>query len=115
MKKLEEIKKLSKRDKSILVKCRKAISNIDPKAEVIFFGSRARGDADPESDYDIIILTDREATLKKEDTFRCQLYPIELETGAVITVMLVTKKDWDSPLQKAMPLYQNIRRDGLFL
>ena len=113
MKKLEGIKKISNKDKSILEKCRKAINKIDPNAEVILFGSRARGDAEPESDYDIIILTDQEATLKKEDTFRCQLYPIELDTGAVITVMLVTKKDWDSPLQRAMPLYQ--RRDGLFL
>ena len=115
MKKLEDIKKISKSEKAILEKCRKEISNIEPKADVILFGSRARGDAEPESDYDIIIFTDHEATLKREDTFRCQLYPIELETGAVITVMLVTKKDWDSPLQKAMPLYQNIRRDGLFL
>jgi len=115
MKKLEEIKKISKRDKFILEQCRKAINKIDPNADLILFGSRARGDAEPESDFDIIILTDQEATLQKEDTFRCQLYPIELESGAVITVMLVTKKDWNSPLQKAMPLFQNIRRDGLFL
>jgi predicted nucleotidyltransferase len=115
MKKLEEVKKISKNEKFILEKCRKVISNIDPNADVILFGSRARGDAEPESDYDIIIFTDHEATLKREDTFRCQLYPIELETGAVITVMLETKKVWDSPMHQAMPLYQNIKRDGLFL
>ncbi len=115
MKKLKENKDIFKKDRIILERCRSAIKRIDPDAEVILFGSRARGEATPESDYDIIILTDQEATLKKEDIFRGHLYPIELETGAVITVMLITKKDWDSPLQRAMPLFQNIRKDGLIL
>ena len=115
MKQIKENNKISARDRIILEKCRSAINNIDSNAEVILFGSRARGEGEPESDFDIIILIGEEATLKKEDIFRGQLYPIKLETGVVITVMLITRKDWDSPLQRAMPLFQNIRKDGLIL
>ena len=62
--------------------------SIDTSAEIILYGSRARGDAHSESDYDLLILTDGEATLELEDTFRRILYPIELETGAVLTVVM---------------------------
>jgi len=82
---------------------------------VILYGSRASGDAKPESDYDLLILTDGEATLKGEDSFRRQLYLIELETGAVLTVILVSRKDWNSALYGAISFYQNVVRDGVTL
>ncbi len=99
----------------LLNRCRNAILKIDPEAKVILYGSRARGDEEPESDYDLLILTEGEATLRREDIFRRQLYPIEIETGAVITVMLVKNKDWNSDLYKAMPFHQNVEREGLVL
>ena len=102
-------------EKALLARCRQAVENIDPTAEVILYGSRARGEARAASDYDLLILTDGTATLSAEDSFRRKLYPIELETGAVLTVILTSRKDWHSPLYAAMPLYRNIRREGLRL
>ncbi|MGD9115105.1 MAG: nucleotidyltransferase domain-containing protein [Desulfobacterales bacterium] len=102
-------------DKNLLKQVCNAIERVDASAEVILYGSRARGDADPESDYDLLILTDGKATLVREDNFRRELFPIELETGAVITVILINKKDWQSALYSAMPFYQNIKRDGVRL
>ena len=115
MKQLKDYKILNKSEREMLTKCREAIQKIDPSAEVILYGSRARGDAESESDYDLLILTDGEATLKREDILRRQIYPIELETGAVLTVILTSRKDWNLPLYKAMPLHQNIRREGIVL
>jgi len=113
MKRLEAKQLLSGAEKDLLIRCRKAVSEIDPLAQVILYGSRARGEARPDSDYDLLILTDGPANLQLEDLFRCQLYPIELETGAVLTLMLTSRQDWQSPLYRAMPLYQNIRREGI--
>jgi len=115
MKSLKDHKNISESEKDILARCSDAIRSIEPSAEVILYGSRARGDAEPESDYDLLILTEGEVTLEREDLFRQRLFPIELETGAVLTVMLTGKDSWNSPLYNVMPLYQNIRKDGLIL
>jgi len=102
-------------EKQILVACRGLIRGVDPNAEIILYGSRARGDATEESDYDLLIVSDLPATLENEDRFRGALYDIQLETGTVITVILVNRTDWETPLYKAMPLHQNITREGITL
>jgi predicted nucleotidyltransferase len=102
-------------DKNFLRQVCNAIERIDSSAEVILYGSRARGDADPESDYDLLILTEGKVSLAREDDFRRELFPLELKTGAVITVILVSKKAWKSAIYSAMPFYQNVRRDGVRL
>jgi predicted nucleotidyltransferase len=43
---------------TILDNISKAIRRKDPYAEVFLFGSRARGDNRPDSDWDILILID---------------------------------------------------------
>lgn len=115
MKQLKDDKVINELEKVILSRCHIAIKSIAPFAEIILYGSRARGDAESESDYDLLILTDEEVTLEREDTFRRQLFPIELEIGIVFTVILTSRKDWNSSLYNAMPLYQNIKRDGVIL
>lgn len=103
------------KEKILLERVRNAIHKSDTSSEVILYGSRARGDSGAESDYDLIILTNGPVTLNREDAFRRELYPIELETGAVFTVILVSRKDWNSTLYAAMPFYQNVHRDGVIL
>ena len=115
MRQLVEYKGKSELNMILLLRCRNAIKNIDTSADVILYGSRARGDAKPESDYDLLIITDGDVTLEREDIFRKQIFPIELETGYVLTVFLISRKDWNSSLYNVMPLYQNIKRDGILL
>ncbi len=87
---------------------------IDPKAEVILFGSRARGDERTDSDWDILILTDYPADLQTERKFRDKLYDLELETGESFSVFAYSKKDWMTK-QRITPFYQNVTQEGIRL
>jgi len=57
------------------------IHSIDPEAEIILYGSRARGDERSHSDWDILVLTGYTVDLSTERRFRNNLYELELETG----------------------------------
>jgi uncharacterized protein len=87
----------------------------DPTAEVFLFGSRARGDFRPDSDWDILILVDnKKVTNDLEDKFRDDLYDIELESGQVISTFIYSKNYWSSTLIYS-PLYKNVNREGIRL
>jgi predicted nucleotidyltransferase len=53
MKSLQEAPALSAADRDLLVRARDAVRAVEPNAVVILYGSRARGDAAPDSDWDL--------------------------------------------------------------
>jgi len=93
---------------------RNSIRSIDPKAEVILYGSRARGDERIDSDWDILILTDYYVNLQIERKFRDKLYDLELETGEPFSVFVYSKNDWQTK-QRITPFYQNVTQEGIQL
>ena len=115
MEKFEDLKSLTEKEKIILKRCCDAIYQIEPDAKVILYGSRARGDSTSESDYDLLIVTNRDLDLEREDIVRRQLFPIELEAGVVLTVNFYSHQKWDSSLYRAMPFHWNVERDGVIL
>ncbi|GAG58037.1 unnamed protein product, partial [marine sediment metagenome] len=55
---------MKKRTKYIGNLIRKNIHETDPNAHVILYGSRARGEEKPDSDWDILVLTDYTVNLQ---------------------------------------------------
>ncbi|MEA3496016.1 MAG: nucleotidyltransferase domain-containing protein [Bacteroidota bacterium] len=88
------------------------INAIDPKAEVILYGSRARGDERPNSDWDILVLTDYSIDLVTERKFRNKLYDLELETGEPLSIFVYSKNDWQTK-QRITPFYENVTQEGV--
>ena len=88
------------------------INAIDPKAEVILYGSRARGDERPDSDWDILVLTDYSVDLITERKFRDKLYDLELETGEPLSMFVYSKNDWRTK-QRITPFYENVTQEGV--
>jgi len=88
------------------------INAIDPKAEVILYGSRARGDEHPDSDWDILVLTDYSVDLITERKFRDKLYDLELETGEPLSIFVYSKNDWQTK-QRITPFYENVTQEGV--
>lgn len=91
---------------------RNYINAIDPRADVILYGSRARGDERPDSDWDILILTNNAADIVTERKFRNKLYDLELETGEALSVFVYSKNDWQTR-QRITPFFHNVSREGI--
>jgi predicted nucleotidyltransferase len=79
---------------------------------VVLFGSRARGEAQPDSDYDIAVfltvMPDRWSELDRLADLRVRFLD---ETGAFFDAKPYPAAAW----QDASPLMDEIRRDGLTL
>jgi predicted nucleotidyltransferase len=103
---------MTKKDTDITKRIRASIKTIDPKAQVIIFGSRARGDAKEGSDWDILILTDYPVSTEIERSFRNNLFDLEIETGEVFSTFVYQKHIWNTK-HKVTPLYRNIKREGV--
>ena len=89
---------MNRKNKNIIHLIKLNISEVDPEARVILYGSRARGDARKNSDWDILVLTDYPVTWQIEKKFRDHLYDLELETGEILSLFIYSKKDWETSL-----------------
>jgi predicted nucleotidyltransferase len=104
---------MTSREKHIIQIISDRVREIDPNAEVILYGSHARGQARKDSDWDFLILLDtKEVTLKTEQIFRHHLLDTELEIEEPISVFVKSKNAWETKYW-ITPFYQNIKNEGL--
>ncbi len=97
----------------ILSEFRRGLEEIygDRLYDVILFGSRARGDADPDSDYDVLVVLRGEVEAAKEiertSNLLCSLC---LEHDLLISSFYVPVSEF---LDRQSPLLINVRREGV--
>jgi len=100
-------------DRQLLADCKAAIREVAPEADLILYGSRARGDAQEDSDYDLLVLVDRVVDMDLERAMVDRLVPLEVRTGTALTVLVYSRSQWDSAQYRAMPFHQNVTREGV--
>ena len=79
---------------------------------VTLFGSKARGDADAESDIDLLVLVDAE-----DREFRSELWRIasdvSLDHNAVVSARVFGQGRWAEARRMRLPLYRAVVTDGV--
>ncbi len=89
-----------------------------PIEEVWLYGSRARGDAKPDSDADLAIVLSgpKQRTMTVALKMNDPAYDVMLETGLIISAYPIWHEDWIDPEKHSNPwLIANIKREGIVL
>lgn len=82
--------------------------------DILLFGSKARGDAHPNSDIDIIVILDR-STAKDLSDARGLGFDIWLAYEVWLSVRVMTSEDWQGLADMQSLLYRNVLREGISL
>jgi len=89
------------------------VNKTAPHSQVFLYGSRARGTASKSSDWDVLILMDKnKVTFFDETGFMDAFYELELETGEVLSPLIYSKNEWKKKYLHT-PLFENIKREGI--
>ena len=83
------------------------------KFDLYVFGSAARGDFQPESDIDVLLIIDQPVDIPlKEQVFHLA-FEAELECDVIFGVLVYSKQEWDSALYRAMPIHWSVDKEGI--
>ena len=83
-------------------------------ASLWLYGSRARGDARPDSDYDLLILLDKDIITSKDyDNYTYPMFELGIDIDAEINPQLYVRRDWNSWWRA--PFYKNVEHDKIVL
>ncbi len=85
-----------------------------PIKAVILFGSQARGDYEPDSDIDVLVVTER-LDEKVREAILDEAFEISLNEDVVLIPVIYDLEGFGSPLFRAGPLYQNISQEGIII
>ena len=99
-------------EREILAKAKAAVLAVEPTAEIILFGSRSRGDANEESDFDLLVLTERDPVIDVRMEFWDALLEVNFQTGELLEPIVISKNRWltDDP---PSPLMDSVREEGI--
>ncbi len=93
---------------------RKATSIMPKDAKVILFGSRARKDAKPDSDWDILVLLNKEKIEEQDhDKFTYPFWELGWQLNQMIHPIIYSINDWAR--RKGSPFYENVEAEGVVL
>lgn len=83
-----------------------------PNEKVILFGSQARGDEHENSDWDLLILLNKEnLTLEDDDKYAFPFVLMGWRHGTYISVKLYSKTEWEK--RKASFFRYNVEKEGI--
>ena len=90
---------------------KKTVQETEPDATVILYGSRARGDYREDSDFDFLILLNKETMTREEkNEISGRIFMVSIDTNTSIHPKIYTKNGWTT--HRVTPFYENVNREG---
>ena len=80
---------------------------------LLLYGSRARGDNRPDSDWDLLILLDKPKLSSQDYDYGYPFREFGWDVGEEISPHIYTKKQWEE--WTFLPYHKNVERDKIIL
>ena len=112
MKTIEKLH-LKENEREALLELKKKLYKRFPGAEIILYGSKVRGDADEESDIDILVLLNQKVDDHLREEIFSLSFKIELKYDVIFGILIESRHYWNSDLARAMPIHWNIDKEGI--
>ncbi len=82
--------------------------------DVILFGSQATGEAHKDSDYDVLIILNKDYDWKYQDNITSVLYNMELEYDIFIDTKVISTKELHNTIKGKHPLFVDAIHEGIY-
>lgn len=86
-----------------------------PLYKMILFGSRARGDAAPHSDIDVLVILDKPSGEQDIDYVSDCAWEAGFEYGIVVVPVVFTREEWENSPERYSLLAQAVTEEGVFI
>ena len=83
-----------------------------PVLETIVFGSRARGEADPDSDFDVLVVVEH-SDLEMETAISDCAWETGFDLDLLIQSIIMTRHEIENTPQRSSLFMMAVRRDGV--
>jgi tRNA nucleotidyltransferase (CCA-adding enzyme) len=104
---------MSPAERAILDHLKRLVSERLPLREMVLFGSHARGDAEPDSDLDVLVVLDAPADRHAREVVSDCAWEAGLEHGAVLAPLVVSRQEWEQGPERYSLLADAIRAEGV--
>jgi DNA polymerase sigma len=83
--------------------------------KLILFGSRARGNADPHSDMDVVVVLDEPSGEEQRDFVSNCAWEAGFQYGIVVVPVVFFRNEWENGPERHSLLIQAVSREGVSL
>lgn len=80
---------------------------------IFVFGSRAKGTARPDSDYDVLLVVTEAFSLDDKDTLYEAVLDILLETGQLVSLKILKEQTFHQLCEMHTPFTAHVLREGI--
>ena len=108
----EKVKMDKQKHKIMQAIAKRAHEVTPPGTTVLLFGSQARGDARPDSDWDVLVLLDKEKiTADDHDNIAWPIHTVGWDYDEAVMPMLITQGEWKD--NRTAPFRMNVLEDAI--